>query len=58
MTRNEWVDIGYKRGWLSVVCFTHDEQPQLTALEAEAFEIADDPCVHRFVVTPADKMQS
>ena len=58
MTRNEWVDIGYKRGWLTSVCFTHDGYPRLTEHEAAEFEEYDDACVHRFVVTPAEKMQS
>ena len=42
MTFDEWVRIGYERGWVSPpVCETHDGLP-LSEAEAEDME----PCIH------------
>lgn len=46
LTQEEWLELGWRRGWCSApVCTIHDGVPT-TAEEDEEFEEGFDPCVH------------
>ena len=59
VTFDEWLETGYKQGWIGPpVCETHDGLP-LSVAEDYAFEEGEDPCIHilRLYEDKIDKQQ-
>ena len=59
MNFDEWLDLGYKEGWVGPpICDTHDGTPMADSEFAE-FEDGGDPCIHilRLYESPEQKAE-